>query len=73
MIKKCGKDSKIPVIMALDAIGAGIDTTGNTGKKYYSDPDPHSDPHWIRLCIEFLAGSPHKTHSDPKYWQQLFM
>jgi hypothetical protein len=33
MVQKCGKDSKIPVIMALDAIGAGIDTTGNTGKE----------------------------------------
>jgi hypothetical protein len=31
MIRKCGRDSKIPVIMAMDALAAGIDTTGNTG------------------------------------------
>jgi hypothetical protein len=31
MIRKCGKDSKIPLIMAVDALAAGIDTTGNTG------------------------------------------
>lgn len=31
MVQKCGKDSNVPVIMALDAMGAGIDTTGNTG------------------------------------------
>jgi hypothetical protein len=31
MIRKCGRDSKVPVIMAVDALGAGIDTTGNTG------------------------------------------
>jgi hypothetical protein len=32
MIRKCGRDSKVPVIMAVDALAAGIDTTGNTGK-----------------------------------------
>ena len=31
MVQKCGKDSMIPVIMAVDALVAGIDTTGNTG------------------------------------------
>ncbi len=31
MIRKCGRDSKVPVIMAMDALAAGIDTTGNTG------------------------------------------
>ena len=31
IVKTCGKDSVIPVIMATDALGAGIDTTGNTG------------------------------------------
>ena len=30
LIHKCGSDSKIPEVMAIDALGAGIDTTGNT-------------------------------------------
>ena len=30
LVRKHGKDSKIPIVMAMDAIGAGIDTTGNT-------------------------------------------
>ena len=30
LIHKCGPDSKIPEVMAIDALGAGIDTTGNT-------------------------------------------
>ena len=30
LITKCGKDSQIPVVMAMDAMMAGIDTTGNT-------------------------------------------
>jgi len=30
LIKKCGADSQIPLVMAQDAIAAGIDTTGNT-------------------------------------------
>ena len=30
LIEKHGKDSKIPVVMAMDALGAGIDTTGNS-------------------------------------------
>lgn len=30
MMQKCGKDSKVPAIMAVDALGAGVDTTGNT-------------------------------------------
>ena len=29
LVRKHGKDSKVPLIMAIDAIGAGIDTTGN--------------------------------------------
>jgi len=32
LVRKHGKDSKVPVIMAMDAISAGIDTTGNTAK-----------------------------------------
>jgi len=31
IVKKSGKESVVPVIMATDALGAGIDTTGNTG------------------------------------------
>ena len=31
MIRKCGRDSKIPAMMAVDALSAGVDTTGNTG------------------------------------------
>ena len=30
LIKRCGKDSNIPVAMALDALAGGIDTTGNS-------------------------------------------
>jgi len=30
LIDKCGKDSDIPTVMAMDALMAGIDTTGNT-------------------------------------------
>jgi len=30
MIERCGKDSPLPVVMANDALFAGIDTTGNT-------------------------------------------
>lgn len=30
LIAKCGEDSKIPEVMSLDALTAGIDTTGNT-------------------------------------------
>ncbi len=30
MIDRCGADSGIPVVMANDAMFAGIDTTGNT-------------------------------------------
>merc|ERR1711915_326922 len=29
LVRKHGKDSKVPLLMAIDAIGAGIDTTGN--------------------------------------------
>merc|ERR1719500_1778931 len=28
LTRRCGKDSNVPVAMALDALGAGIDTTG---------------------------------------------
>jgi len=31
LIAKCGKDSDVPVIMSMDALGAGIETTGNQG------------------------------------------
>ena len=31
LIKKCGVDSDIPVVMAIDALFAGIETTGNQG------------------------------------------
>ena len=30
MIERCGPDSELPVVMANDALLAGIDTTGNT-------------------------------------------
>ena len=30
MIKRCGEDSQIPIVMAQDAIMAGVDTTGTT-------------------------------------------
>ena len=30
MIDKCGRDSQLPTVMALDAFSAGIDTTANT-------------------------------------------
>ena len=30
MVRKCGKDSLIPAIMGIDALQAGIDTTGST-------------------------------------------
>jgi len=30
-VRRCGKDSMVPTIMAIDALGAGIDTTGVTG------------------------------------------
>ena len=29
LVEKCGKGSQIPVVMAMDALFAGIDTTGN--------------------------------------------
>ena len=29
MILRCGRDSGVPVTMCMDALGAGIDTTGN--------------------------------------------
>ena len=29
LVEKCGKDSQIPIVMAMDALFAGIDTTGN--------------------------------------------
>ena len=32
MIRKCGRDSKIPAMMAVDALSAGVDTTANTGR-----------------------------------------
>jgi len=31
LVKKCGKDSPIPLIMGIDALQVGIDTTGTTG------------------------------------------
>jgi len=31
LLKKCGKDSPIPLIMGIDALQGGIDTTGTTG------------------------------------------
>ena len=37
IVKTCGKDSVIPVIMATDALGAGIDTTGNSGKSFLNN------------------------------------
>jgi len=30
LVRKCGKDSMVPVIMAMDSLAAGSDTTGNT-------------------------------------------
>merc|ERR1711936_566840 len=30
LVRKCGKDSLVPVIMAMDSLAAGSDTTGNT-------------------------------------------
>ena len=30
LFRKCGKDSPIPVVMAIDMMMAGIDTTGST-------------------------------------------
>ena len=29
LILRCGKDSAIPIVMSMDALGAGIDSTGN--------------------------------------------
>merc|ERR1712106_382888 len=29
-MRKCGKESNVPVVMALDALAGGIDTTGNS-------------------------------------------
>lgn len=34
LISRCGKDSQIPLVMAMDALFAGIDTTGNTGTMF---------------------------------------
>jgi hypothetical protein len=31
LVRKCGKESKIPAIMAADALAGGMDTTANTG------------------------------------------
>lgn len=28
LVRKCGKDSMIPAVMAVDSLAAGIDTTG---------------------------------------------
>ena len=30
LVARCGKDSAIPLIMAIDSLTAGIDTTGHT-------------------------------------------
>lgn len=35
LIDKCGKDSDIPTVMAMDALMAGIDTTGNTSAFFF--------------------------------------
>jgi hypothetical protein len=34
LVRKCGKESKIPAIMAADALAGGMDTTANTGRVY---------------------------------------
>ena len=35
LIDKCGEDSDIPIVMAMDALMAGIDTTGNTSAFFF--------------------------------------
>ena len=54
LVARCGKDSAIPLIMAIDSLTAGIDTTGHTDTGAYKraylleiyqilqDPVPHS-------------------------------
>ena len=43
LIDKCGEDSDIPIVMAMDALMAGIDTNGNTSAFFFyhlaSNPD----------------------------------
>ena len=53
LVARCGKDSAIPLIMAIDSLTAGIDTTGHTDTGPYKraylleiyqilqDPVPH--------------------------------
>ena len=37
LVEKCGKGSQIPVVMAMDALFAGIDTTGISTKFRYNE------------------------------------
>ena len=47
MIDKCGRDSQLPTVMAVDALTAGIDTTANT----------------VNLLLYHLATNPDKQES----------
>jgi hypothetical protein len=55
LVRKCGKESKIPAIMAADALAGGMDTTANTGRLYEESRHISTKP--------FRA--PLYTHSSP--------
>ena len=55
LVARCGKDSPIPLIMGLDSILAGIDTTGTVSNKF----ETKSDIGFLRKlsCILVLPSS----------------
>jgi len=54
LVRKCGKDSTIPVVMAQDAIMAGVDTTGNTAAMLLYDLATHPE-HQEKVYSEIQA------------------
>lgn len=66
LVRKHGKDSKVPVVMAIDAIGAGVETTGNTAifLLYHLAKHPEKQETLYQEIYSFLGKEGNLTSSS---------
>jgi len=65
MVRKCGKDSAIPTIMGIDALQAGIDTTGSTAAflLYHLASNPEKQEKLYREICDIIGPEGKMTES----------